>query len=362
MPTLFDTFNLNGLNLPNRLVMAPMTRTRATEDGVPTELMRDYYVQRSSAGLIVTECTQVSDQGHGIIRAPGLHRQDQVDGWRMVTDAVHAAGGRIYNQLWHSGRVSHPDILDGELPVAPSAIAASGQFYLPSGPATYPVPRALATAEIPGIVEDFGRAAQHAKDAGFDGVELHGAFGYLPDQFLQDGSNTRTDRYGGSAQNRARFMLEVVEAMIGVWGPERVGVKLSPSNRYYGMFDHDARATFGYVITQLGGMRAGYLHLMEPNAGDLQTGTVQIEHVAETFRPLISAPLIANGGFDKAKGNAALAAGTADLVSFGVPFLANPDLVERYREDTPLNTPDQATMYGEGPQGYTDYPALGAVN
>ena len=362
MPTLFDTFNLNGLNLPNRLVMAPMTRTRATEGGVPTELMRDYYVQRSSAGLIVTECTQVSDQGHGIIRAPGLHRRDQVDGWRMVTDAVHAAGGRIYNQLWHSGRASHPDIRGGELPVAPSAIAASGQFYLPSGPAAFPVPRALATAEIPGIVEDFGRAAQHAKDAGFDGVELHGAFGYLPDQFLQDGSNTRTDRYGGSAQNRARFMLEVLEAMIGVWGPERVGVKLSPSNRYYGMFDRDAHATFGYVITQLGGMRVGYLHLMEPNAGDLQTGTVQIEHVAETFRPLISAPLIANGGFDKAKGNAVLEAGTADLVSFGVPFLANPDLVERYREDAPLNTPDQATMYGEGPQGYTDYPALGAVN
>ncbi len=362
MTTLFDPFDLHGLSLPNRMVMAPMTRTRATEDGVPTELMRDYYVQRASAGLIVTECTQVSDQGHGIIRAPGLHRQDQVDGWRMITDAVHAAGGRIYNQLWHAGRASHPDIRGGELPVAPSAIAAEGQSYLPAGPASYPVPRALETSEIAGIVEDFGRAAQNAQEAGFDGVELHGAFGYLPDQFLQDGTNKRADEYGGSVQNRARFLLQVVEAMIGVWGSGRVGVKLSPSNRFGGMFDSDTRETFGYVIAQLDAMRVGYLHLMEPNAGDLQTGTVQVEHVAETFRPLISVPLIANGGFDKAKGNAALAAGTADLVSFGVPFLANPDLVERYREDTPLNTPDQSTMYGEGPQGYTDYPVLATTS
>jgi N-ethylmaleimide reductase len=326
MPMLFDPFDLHGLTLPNRLVMAPMTRTRATEDGVPTELMHEYYSQRASAGLIISKCIQVSDQGHGIIRAPGLHRQDQLDGWRRVTDAVHAAGGRIYGQLWHAGRSAHPDIRGGVSPVAPSAIAAEGQLYLPTGPAAYPVPRVLERAEIPGIIEDFRQAAQHAQNAGFDGVELHGAFGYLPDQFLQSGSNARTDDYGGSVNNRARFLLEVTEALIGVWGPQRVGVKLSPSNRQTGMVDADPLVTFGYVIQALSGLGTGYLHLMEPNERDFSVGAVPIKQVAETFRPLSAVPLIANGGFDKAKGNAVLAAGTADLVSFGVPFLANPDL------------------------------------
>lgn len=237
--------------------MAPMTRTRATEDGVPTELMRDDYVQRASAGLIVTECVQVSDQGHGII-----------------TDAVHAAGGRIYAQMWHAGRCAHPDMSGGELPVAPSALAAAGQFYLPTGAVPYPVPRALDRAEIPGIVHDFERAAEYAKEAGFDGAELHGAFGSLPGQFLQGASNTRSDDYGGPVKHRARFLLEVVEAMIGVWGDQRVGVRLSPSNRQTGMFDADALGTFGYVVRQLSARRVGYLHLMEPSAQDLATGTV----------------------------------------------------------------------------------------
>lgn len=335
-----------------------MTRTRATEDDVPTDLMREYYVQRASAGLIVTECTQVSDQGHGIIRAPGMHRPDQVEGWRRVVDGVHAAGGRIYCQLWHCGRISHPDIRGGELPVAPSPIAATGNFFLPSGRADFPVPRELATSEIAGIVEDFGGAARLAKEAGFDGVELHGAFGYLPDQFLQDGTNRRRDAYGGSVANRARFMIEVVETMIGVWGRERVGVKLSPSNRFYGMYDSDARATFGHVIAELDAMRVGHLHLMEPNANDRASGTLQIKHVAETFRPLISVPLIANTGFDQEKATAALESGTADLVSFGVLFIANPDLPERFRRNAPLNKPDPSAFYGEGPKGYTDYPAL----
>lgn len=358
MTSLFDAFDLGGLRLPNRMVMAPMTRTRATEDDVPTDLMREYYVQRASAGLIITECTQVSDQGHGIIRAPGMHRPDQVEGWRRAVDAVHAAGGRIYCQLWHCGRVSHPDIRGGELPVAPSPIAATGNFFLPSGRADFPVPRELATSEIAGIVEDFERAARLAKEAGFDGVELHGAFGYLPDQFLQDGTNRRRDAYGGSAANRSRFMLEVAEAMIGVWGRERVGVKLSPSNRFYGMYDSDARSTFGYVIAELDAKRVGHLHLMEPNAKDRESGPLQIECVAETFRPLISVPLIANAGFDREKASAALKSGTADLVSFGVLFIANPDLPERFRRGAPLNKPDPSTFYGEGPKGYTDYPAL----
>ncbi len=342
--------------MPNRMVMAPMTRTRASEEGVPSNLMRDYYAQRASAGLIVTECTEVSDQAHGIIHAPGMHRPDQVAGWRHVVDAVHAAGGRIYNQLWHCGRSAHPDMRGGEQPVGPSPIAAVGEFFLPSGRVPYPVPRELAVSEIPGIVEDFARAAQSAKDAGFDGVELHGAFGYLQDQFLQDASNRRTDKYGGSIPNRARLMLETFEAIAGVWGPERVGVKLSPSNRLTGMFDSTGLATFGYVTKALDDLAAGYIHLMEPNATDLETGTVQIKRVAETFRPIITRPLIANGGFDKTKAQSTLEAGSADLVSFGVPFIANPDLPERFSADAPLNPPDLTTFYGSGPRGYTDYP------
>ena len=231
-------------------------------------------------------------------------------------------------------------------------------FFLPSGRVPYPVPRELAASEIPGIVEDFARAARSAKDAGFDGVELHGDFGCLQDQFLQDGSNKRTDAYGGSIPNRARLMLETFEAMAGVWGAERVGVKLSPSNRFTGMFDSDALATFGYVIEALNDLRVGYLHLMEPNATDLKTGTVQIEHVSDTFRAMITRPLIDNGGFDKAKAQNTLQAGTAELISFGVPFIANPDLPERYRLDAPLNPPDPSTFYGSGPLGYADYPTL----
>ncbi|OLV16241.1 alkene reductase [Deinococcus marmoris] len=358
MSTIFDSFDLHGLALPNRMVMSPMTRTRATEDGVPTDLMREYYTQRATAGLIITECTQVSDQGHGIIRAPGMQRQDQVEGWRRVTDSVHAAGGRIYNQLWHCGRVSHPGIRGGELPVGPSAIAASGDFFLPSGRVSFPVPRALETDEIPAIVETFGQAARRAGEAGFDGTELHGANGYLQDQFLQDGSNARTDRYGGSVANRARLMLETTEAMIGAWSADRVGVRLSPSSLLYGMHSSDSLETFGYVIRALNALGIGYLHLCEPNAKTLESGKIQIKHVAQTFGPMVGVPLIVNGGFDGARANAALEAKQADLVSFGVPYIANPDLVERYRANAPLNTPDPATFYGEGPRGYTDYPAL----
>lgn len=358
MTSVFDPFDLGALRLPNRMVLSPMTRTRASETGVPTDLMREYYVQRAAAGLMITECTQVSDQAHGIIRAPGMHRQDQVEGWRRVTDAVHAAGGRIYNQLWHCGRVSHPDIRGGELPVGPSALAATGDFFLPTGRVSFPVPRVLELGELPGIVETFGQAARRAKEAGFDGAELHGANGYLQDQFLQDGSNVRTDRYGGSVHNRARLMLETVEAMIGAWSADRIGVRLSPSSLLYGMHNSNDLETFGYVVRALDALNIGYLHLCEPNAKALESGHIQIKHVAQTFRPMTSRPVIVNGGFDKARANAAINAGQADLVSFGVPYIANPDLVARYRQDAPLNTPDPATFYGEGPRGYTDYPAL----
>ena len=361
MTDLFDSFNLKGLALPNRVVMSPMTRTRATENGVPTDLMTEYYVQRATAGLIVTECTQVSDQAHGIIRAPGIHRPDQIEAWKRLVGRVHDAGGRIYCQIWHCGRVAHPAMRGGEAPVAPSPIPATGDFFLPSGRVDFPTPRELAIGEIPGIVDSFARATRNAREAGFDGVELHGANGYLQDQFLQDGSNQRTDAYGGTVENRARLMLETVRAMIDAWTADRVGVRVSPSSSLYGMHDSDRLATFSHVIGALNALGPGYLHLCEPNAAALATGNVQIKRVAETFRPIISAPIIINGGFSKATANGVLGAGNADLVSFGVPYIANPDLVTRLRTDAVLNEPDRSTFYGIGPKGYTDYPALAAL-
>jgi N-ethylmaleimide reductase len=357
MTDLFDGFDLGGLRLPNRVAMSAMTRTRATEDGVPTDMMRDYYVQRASAGLIVTECTQVSDQGHGVIRAPGLHRPDQITAWRRITDAVHEAGGRIYCQIWHCGRVAHPGMRGGEMPVGPSPIPATGEFFLPTGRVDLPIPRQLRIDEIPAIVADFAQATRNAREAGFDGVELHGANGYLQDQFLQDGSNRRTDAYGGAIENRARLMLETTRAMIDAWSADRVGVRLSPSSSLYGVDDSDKLATFGFLVRALDALRVGYLCLLEPNSKDAEQGP-QIANVAETFRPMTSVPIIVNTGFDKARANAILAKGDADLVAFGVPFIANPDLVERLRTDAPLNKPDPATFYGIGSKGYTEYPAL----
>jgi N-ethylmaleimide reductase len=357
MTNLFDSFDLRGLQLPSRIAMSAMTRTRATEDDVPTDLMRDYYVQRASAGLIVTECIQVSDQAHGVIRGPGLHRPDQIQAWRRITDAVHTAGGRIYGQIWHCGRVAHPDMRGGEAPVGPSPLAASGEFILPTGRVEFPVPRELRIDEIPGIIADFAQATRNAREAGFDGVELHGANGYLQDQFLQDGSNKRTDAYGGSVENRARLMLETTQAMIDAWSADRIGVRLSPSSFLYGVDDSDKLATFGFVVRALDALGVGYICLLEPNARDAERG-VQIRHVAETFRPMTTVPIIVNTGFDKTKANAVLAKGDADLVAFGVPYIANPDLVERLRIDAPLNKPDPSLFYGAGAKGYTDYPAL----
>ena len=361
MTDLFSRFDLKGLVLPNRVVMSPMTRTRATEDDVATDLIGDYYVQRASSGLIITECTQVSDQGHGIIRAPGLHRPDQVAAWARVVDRVHAAGGRIYCQIWHCGRVAHPAMRGGEAPVGPSALPATGDFFLPTGRVDFPTPRVLGIEELPAIVEDFARATHNARAAGFDGVELHGANGYLQDQFLQDGSNQRADAYGGPVENRARLMLETAQAMIGAWSADRVGVRLSPSSQLYGMHDSDSLATFSYTVRELDRLGIGYIHFCEPNAKALESGKVQIEHVAQTFRPMTSAPVIVNGGFDRGKADAVLGAGDADLVSFGVPYIANPDLAERLRTGAAYNKPDPSTFYGVGPHGFTDYPALTAA-
>jgi N-ethylmaleimide reductase len=359
MTDLFSPFDLHGLALPNRMLLSAMTRTRATEDHVPTAVMRDYFVQRASAGLLLTDCTAVSPQGNGVIRGPGLWNQAQIDGWRMITDAVHAAGGRIYCQLWHCGRVAHPGMRGGEMPVAPSPLPAEGDFFLPSGRVDFPVPRELAASEIPGIVDSFAKATRAAREAGFDGVELHGANGYLHDQFLQDISNQRSDDYGGSVERRARLMLQTVDAMIAAWSAERVGVRLSPSSSLYGMGDSAPLATFGHVVRELDARGIGCLTMLEPNAKEKAKG-VAIMDVAGTFRPMTSAVFITNTGYDKARGNAVIGSGHADLVAYGVPYIANPDLVARFRQDAPLNKPNPALFYGVGAEGYTDYPALAA--
>ncbi len=357
MTDLFSPYDLRGLALPNRTVLSAMTRTRATDDHVPTAVMRDYFVQRASAGLMLTDCTAVSPQGVGVIRGPGIWNAAQIDGWRMITDAVHAAGGRIYCQLWHCGRVAHPDMRGGEMPVAPSPLPAEGNFFLPRGRVDFPVPRELRADEIPGIVRDFAKATQSAREAGFDGVELHGANGYLHDQFLQDISNHRTDDYGGSVENRARLMLRTLDAIIQAWSADRVGVRLAPSSSLYGMGDSDPLATFGHVVREIDARKIGYIAMLEPNAKEKEKG-VAIMDVAATFRPMTSTTFMTNTGYDKAKGNAALAAGKADLVAFGVPYIANPDLVARFRQDAPLNKPNPALFYGLGAEGYTDYPML----
>jgi N-ethylmaleimide reductase len=354
---LFSPVQLGPYTLPNRIVMAPMTRNRAAEGNVPTPLNAIYYAQRATAGLIVTEGSQVSPQGFGYPATPGIHSPEQVAGWQQVTDAVHSQGGRIFLQLWHCGRISHPSLqIDGALPVAPSAIAPAGNAQTYTGSQPFVTPRALELDEIPSVIDQFRQGAKNALAAGFDGVEIHGAFGYLIDQFLQDGTNQRTDSYGGSIENRARFLLEVTETVCSVWGANRVGIKLSPSNTFNDIHDSDPKATFSYAIAALNSFNLGYLHLMEPTPADIRHGGKPIP-VSE-FRTLYSGTLIANGGYDREKGNAAIANGYADLISFGTLFLANPDLTERLRLNAPLNQADRNTFYGGDEKGYTDYPFL----
>jgi N-ethylmaleimide reductase len=355
--TLFSPYRLGDLHLNNRMVLSPMTRSRALEGNVPNPLAAMYYAQRASAGLQITEASQVSPQGVGYIRTPGMHSQAQVAGWKKITDAVHQAGGKIFAQLWHVGRVSHPDFHNGELPVAPSALPVEGEAFTNNGKVKIVTPRALEEYELPGTVAQFQRAAKNAKAAGFDGVELHGANGYLLDQFLRDGSNRRTDVYGGSIQNRTRFPLEVTEAVLGVWEPERVGYKLSPHFAGYSMSDSNPVETFSYLARELNRLQIGYLHIGEAIAGPFAApaGTVRVTPI---LRDIFDGALIVNGGYDARSANAAIARGEADLVAFGVPFLANPDLPARYRKGASLNAPDQATFYAGEEKGYIDYPAL----
>ena len=359
-PDLFTPYRMGPIELKNRLVMAPLTRSRAGAGNVPSDMATTYYGQRAGAGLIVTEATQASAGGQGYVATPGVHSEAQVAGWKRVTDAVHRAGGLIFVQLWHVGRISHPDFRNGEPPVAPSAIAPRGvQTFTAEGLKPIPAPRALDAGEIPGIVQEFRRAAENARAAGFDGIEVHGANGYLLDQFLEDGTNQRTDDYGGSVENRARLLFEVLAAVSDVWGGERVGVRLSPGGTFNDMCDGDPQATFGYVARRLATLKLAYLHLIEPSqpCGEHPMPCLS----ARFFRPLYPGTLIVAGGYTRERANEVLKAGLADLVAFGQLYLANPDLAERFRHRGPLNTPNPDTFYGGGAEGYIDYPALKAA-
>jgi len=350
MTKLFDPIRIGDLELPNRVIMAPLTRSRAIGGGrVPNALMAQYYVQRASAGLILSEATAVTPQGVGYADTPGIWSDEQVAGWKMVTDAVHAAGGRIFLQLWHVGRISDPVFLDGALPVAPSAIAAQGHVSLVRPKRAYVTPRALDTEEIPGIVAAFRKGAENAKRAGFDGVEIHGANGYLLDQFLQDKTNKRTDAYGGSVENRARLLLEVTDACIEVWGASRVGMHLAPRGDAHDMGDSNPAETFGYVATELGKRGIAFICAREalgPN------------RLGPQLKKAFGGVYIANEKMTRDSAEQVIASGEADAVAFGQLFIANPDLPERLKINAPLNQPQPETFYHPGAEGYTDYPAL----
>ncbi|WP_175652178.1 alkene reductase [Pseudomonas sp. Marseille-P9899] len=349
MTTLFDPLTLGDLELPNRIIMAPLTRCRADAGRVPNALMAEYYVQRASAGLILSEATSVMPMGVGYPDTPGIWSNDQVRGWTNITKSVHAAGGRIFVQLWHVGRISHPSYLNGELPVAPSAIQPKGHVSLVRPITEFPTPRALETAELADIVDAYRTAAENAKAAGFDGVEVHAANGYLIDQFLQTSTNQRTDCYGGSLENRARLLLEVTDAVIEVWGANRVGVHLAPRADAHDMGDANRVETFTYVARELGKRGIAFICSREKEADD-SLG----RQIKEAFGGLY----IANEKFDKQSANAALADGRADAVAFGVPFIANPDLPARLAADAPLNDPRPESFHGGGPVGYIDYPRM----
>jgi N-ethylmaleimide reductase len=353
---LFQPFTLGDLSLPNRIVMAPLTRNRATAIGdVPSDLSVTYYEQRASAGLIITEASQISRQGQGYLRTPGIYSPEQVAGWRKVTDAVHRAGGRIFIQLWHVGRVSHVSLQkDGEKPVAPSAIRAASKTFIASGFADTSEPRALELSEIAGVIADYERAARNAREAGFDGVEIHAANGYLIDQFMKDGSNKRTDAYGGSIENRTRLALEVTQAVLKSWEKSRVGIRLSPA-KINDAGDSDPTAVFSHVVARLSDLGLAYLHMIEGATGG-DRGAVDVDYQA--LRKAFKGAYMANNGYTGAMAREAVESGRADLVAFGRMYVSNPDLVERLMVDAPLAQPVRETLYGGGAEGYTDYPKL----
>jgi len=354
MSDLFSPVKLGAIALKNRMVMAPLTRNRSGNDGVPNDLNVTYYAQRASAGLIITEATPISAMAHGYPLLPGIYTDAQVAGWKKVTQAVHAKGGKIVTQLWHVGRISHPSLLPNQaLPVAPSAIKPAGKAVTYEGLQDFVTPRALMREELPVIIQEYEHATRCALAAGFDGVEVHSANGYLLDQFLRDGTNHRDDEYGGSMENRARLLMQVVQAVVAIAGADKVGVRLSPVNPFNDMQDSNPQAMFNYVTQQLNAYKLAYLHVVE--GGIHSGGETQPFDFAE-MRRLCNSAYMANLAYDKARGNAAISSGHADAVAFGVPFIANPDLVERYQHDWPLNEADSNSFYGGTEKGYTDYP------
>lgn len=356
--TLFSTIKLGPYTLPNRTAMAPMTRNRAAAGNVPNDISIQYYEQRASAGLIISEGSQVSPEGIGYPNTPGCYSAEQVAGWKKITDAVHAKGGHIFLQLWHVGRISHPSLQPGGTkPLAPSAIKPAGKVFTFEGMQEYVTPHALTLTEIKNVVGQFRAAAKNALDAGFDGVEIHGANGYLLDQFLRDGSNTRDDAYGGTVARRARFMLEVTEAVCSVWGSNRVGIRLSPLNPFNDVRDSNPEETFSHAVRELNRFNLAYLHITEMGAD--QPGAAGPAFDLHKLRKIWNGVYMTNSGYNLERANAAIGQGHADMVSFGVPFIANPDLPERMAKGVALNTADQATFYGGNEKGYTDYPSLG---
>jgi N-ethylmaleimide reductase len=357
---LLTSTQLGKLHPRNRVVMAPMTRNRADAAGVVGELTVRYYVQRATAGLIITEGTNISAEAKGYPMTPGIWSAEQVEAWKKVTSAVHVAGGLMVAQLWHTGRVGHSEVREGNLPLAPSALAIEGQqHFTPAGLKNYEVPRAMTIDEVRATIDDYERAARNARAAGFDGVELHGAFGYLPHQFLVDSANQRTDAYGGSIENRARFVLEVMNRLVGIWGEGRVGIRLSPTLAYNGMVDSDPLATFSYLIDKLNGLPLAYLHLMRATP-DVERFPSWPRDAVATFGPLFRGALIVNGGYDRDSAEASVTSGAAQAVSFGAPFVSNPDLVRRLELGAPLAPADRQSFYQGGAKGYVDYPALQA--
>lgn len=349
MPTLFDSIQVGPLLLPNRIFMAPLTRSRAGDERLPNALMAEYYRQRAGAGLILSEATSVTPMGVGYARTPGIWSAEQVEGWKLVTQAVHEAGGRIFMQLWHVGRVSDPLFLNGELPVAPSAVRPAGHVSLVRPEKPFVTPRALDLNEIPSIVEAYRKGAANALEAGFDGVEIHGANGYLLDQFLQSKTNLRTDEYGGSLENRSRLMLEVADAAISVWGADRVGMHLAPRGDAHDMGDENLLETFGYVARELGRRKIAFICARERQGPD---------SIGPELKKAFGGLYVANEKFTLESGNEILAKGDADAVAFGVPYIANPDLPVRFAKGAALNAAQSATFYADGPVGYTDYPSL----
>lgn len=353
---LFSPIQIGNLSLKNRVFMAPLTRCRSVADNVPNDLMATYYAQRASAGLIISEATQISTQGIGYPCTPGIHTEAQVEGWKKVTKAVHDKGGAIFLQLWHVGRISHSAYHGGALPVAPSAIKPSGEVYTFEGMKEYETPRALEIDEIKEIVKDYARGAKNAIEAGFDGVEIHGANGYLIDEFLRDGTNIREDAYGGNTENRSRFLFEVIEAVVAEIGADKTGIRLSPSGTFNDMTDSDPQTHFTYVCEKLNDYGLAYLHIVDALEGDIRHGANVIELSA--LRDAYKGVLITCGGYDKERGDKVIEDHQADAVAYGVLFISNPDLPERFKINADLNEPDTNTFYTQDEKGYIDYPSL----